>query len=322
MGKNDIFNKSNSNGYYRGTRKPRIWPLLLIFVLVVGVAIGVVIYKLLGEEHFTSQKPVIAEPEPTETPVEEVVVEIDPSDLVEDSNHIYAVKDYAYSTKDVRNWITSMEPYTGDKLAFLTFDDGPSPTNTGKILDVLKEKEAVATFFTIGTSLENTTDSGAIVNRILSEGHGVALHSYTHVYDKLYPGKTVDKEYVKEELDRLQDKLREVTGKENFKSHVFRYPGGHMSWKGTEEADAFLAENGIEYIDWNAMNGDSEPTSRRPKDPEALANFVQESLMYTKMKDVIVILMHDAENKGMTVESLPKIIDDLKAQGYKFAILK
>lgn len=322
MRRNDIFNKSNSNGYYRGTRKPKVWPILLLVVLIVGVVIGIVIYKLIGEDYFTSQKPVIAEPEPIETPAEEVVVEINPQDLVENSNHIYAAKDYAYSTKDVRNWINSLEPYTGEKIAFLTFDDGPSPTNTARILDVLKEKEAVATFFTIGTSIENNASSGDILNRVLSEGHGIALHSYTHVYDKLYPGKTVDKEAVKEELDKLQDKIREATGKEKFKSHVFRYPGGHMSWRGTEESDAYLAEDGIEYIDWNAMNGDSEPTSRRPKDPEALANFVQESLVYTKVKNVIVVLMHDAENKGMTVDSLPLIIDELKAQGYTFGILK
>lgn len=322
MGKKNIFNSSNSNGYYRGTRRPRIWPILLIFILVAGTALGVLIYKLMGEEHFTSNKPVIKDPDPIETPVEEVVVEIDPAELVKESNHIYGAKDYAYSTKDVRNWITGTEPYTGEKIAFLTFDDGPSPSNTGRLLDILKEKDAVATFFVIGSSIEKNAASGEILNRVLSEGHSIALHSYTHVYEKLYPGKTADKEYILEELDRLQEKIRETTGKNTFKSHVFRYPGGHMSWGGTEESDAFLAENGVEYIDWNAMNGDSEPTARRPKDPEALASFVQESLIYSKVKDVMVILMHDAENKGMTAESLPMIIDTLKSQGYKFGILK
>ncbi|HCW74702.1 MAG TPA: hypothetical protein DHM90_14010 [Clostridiaceae bacterium] len=95
-----------------------------------------------------------------------------------------------------------------------------------------------------------------------------------------------------------------------------------MTWKGIDEVDALLKEDGIEYIDWNAMNGDSEPTVRRPKDPEALANFVLESLVFSKVKDVVVVLMHDAENKTMTTESLPMIIDQLKEEGYKFGILK
>ena len=113
-----------------------------------------------------------------------------------------------------------------------------------------------------------------------------------------------------------------MTGRDTFKSQVLRYPGGHMSWKEIDASDAYLAEDGIEYIDWNAMNGDSEPTARRPKDPEALAAFVMESLVFTNMKDVVVVLMHDAENKTMTTESLPMIIDTLRNEGYKFGILK
>ena len=95
-----------------------------------------------------------------------------------------------------------------------------------------------------------------------------------------------------------------------------------MSWRGTQEADTLLKEEGIEYIDWNAMNGDSEPTNRRPTDKEGLAAFVMDSLVYSPVKEVMVVLMHDAENKGLTVESLPLIIDILREEGYAFGILK
>jgi peptidoglycan/xylan/chitin deacetylase (PgdA/CDA1 family) len=125
-----------------------------------------------------------------------------------------------------------------------------------------------------------------------------------------------------EEIDKTQELIRKVTQRENFKSGVFRYPGGHMSWTGIEIADSYLAENGIEYIDWNAMNGDSEPTSRRPKDALGTANYVMESLKFSKVKDVVVVLMHDASNKNLTVEALPQVIDILKSEGYTFGILK
>lgn len=316
-------NRFNHSGgtYYSSQKKSKGILVTVLVVLVIGSILGLTIFKLMGEDKFTSRTPTVVEPLPEEEPLPEVI-QADPKDLVENSNHIHEASDYAYSTKDVRNWITGVEAYEGEKIAFLTFDDGPSPENTGKLLDILKEKEAVATFFTIGTSIENSNSSGDVLNRILSEGSAIALHSYTHVYEKLYPGNTADKEFIKEEMDRLQEKIREVTGKENFKSHVLRYPGGHMSWKGIAEADAYLLEDGIEYIDWNAMNGDSEPTARRPKDPEALAAFVMESLIYTNVKEVMVVLMHDAENKSMTTASLPMIIDTLRAEGYSFGILK
>ena len=287
MKKKNIFDNSGGT-YYSSKKNSKGFLIIFILVLVIGTALGVTIYKLIGEDKFTSKTPIVVEKDNEEEPMPEVI-EADPMDLVENSNHIHKAADYAYSAKDVRNWITEVEPYDGEKIAFLTFDDGPSPQNTARILD---------------------------------EGSAIALHSYTHVYEKLYPDNTADKEYIKQEMDQLQEKIREVTGKDQFKSHVLRYPGGHMSWKAIDEADAYLGEDGIEYIDWNAMNGDSEPTARRPKDPEALAAFVMESLVFTRVKDVVVVLMHDAENKGMTTESLPMIIDTLRSEGYKFGILK
>lgn len=323
MGKNDIFkNNGNGNGYYRSTKGPRVWPWVLLLVLVVGTILGVVIYKAFGEDFFTSQKPVVIEPVAVEEVEEEVVIETDPRELLKDTNHLYLAKEYAYPTEQVRHWITGKEAYAGDKIAFLTFDDGPSPTNTRKILEVLAEKEAVGTFFLIGSSIDHVADAGDIINEVLEGGHGIALHSYTHDYGRLYPSSTADPERILEELNQLQDRIRNVTGRPQFRSSVFRYPGGHMSWRGTQEADTLLKEEGIEYIDWNAMNGDSEPTNRRPTDKEGLAAFVMDSLVYSPVKEVMVVLMHDAENKGLTVESLPLIIDILREEGYAFGILK
>lgn len=318
MGRKNIFS-SNQNRYFSGGGRGKKTLVVLLLVLVLGTALGAVIFKFFGEQNFTSKTPIVVTETPAETPEEPVVK---PEDLVEDSNHIFAAAPYAYSTKTVREWITGQVPYTGEKLAFLTFDDGPSATNTGKLLDVLKAHNARATFFIIGTSIEKNANAGDTLNRILAEGSSLGLHSYSHVYDKLYPQKTGDPLVIQEEIQKTQDLIRSTTGKANFTSHVFRYPGGHMSWKGTAEVDALLAEDGIEHIDWNAMNGDSEPTVRRPKDAAATAAFVLDSLKYTKVKDVIVVLMHDAENKGLTLEALPTVIETLRNEGYTFGILK
>lgn len=311
-----------SEGFYRETpvRKP-FWMRLLsiLLVLVLGAIGGLVIFKILGEDHFTSPGPIIAEP-PEEEPLE--LPPPDPKSLVENGNHILAAAPYAYATREVREWITGQVPYAGEKLAFLTFDDGPSAENTERILDILKEKEAVGTFFLIGSHVERNARSGDIIRRILMEGSGVAIHSYTHDYNRLYPGRTGDADVILQEIMETQTLIQEVLDEPFFQSRVFRYPGGHMSWRGLEAVDEHLGGFGIEYVDWNAMNGDSEPTARRPRDVESTVEFVFDSLNYTRVRDVIVVLMHDAGNRNLTVEALPQIIQRLREEGYRFGILK
>ena len=292
----------------------------VLFILVVGSLVGLLLFKFVGEGFFASKTPVTVEENPA--PVAEPVKALLPEDLMEDGNHIVLADKYSYNTADVRNWTLGLEPYSGEKLVFLTFDDGPTNESTDKILDVLKDTGVGGTFFLIGDSIEKTPRSGEIINRIMDEGSSVALHTYTHVYDKLYPGKIGDGPYIKDELDRLVEKIRQVTGKETFNSRVLRYPGGHMTWKDMDPVDELLRSTGIEYIDWNAINGDSEPTSRRPKDAVESANFVFDSIQFSKVKSVVVVLMHDANNKPLTVESLPAVIDRFKAEGFKFGILK
>jgi peptidoglycan/xylan/chitin deacetylase (PgdA/CDA1 family) len=294
--------------------------LTVLFILVVGSLVGLLLFKFVGEGFFASKTPVIVDGNPA--PIAEPVKVLLPEDLMEDGNHTVLADKYSYNTADVRNWTLGLEPYSGEKLVFLTFDDGPTNESTDKILDVLKEKGVGGTFFLIGDSIEKTPRSGEIINRIMDEGSSVALHTYTHVYDKLYPGKVGDGPYIKDELDRLLEKIRQVTGKETFNSRVLRFPGGHMTWKGMEPVDELLRSTGIEYIDWNAINGDSEPTSRRPKDAVESANFVFDSIQYSRVKSVVVVLMHDANNKPLTVEALPAVIDRFKAEGFKFGILK
>ena len=75
----------------------------------------------------------------------------------------------------------------GRKVAYLTFDDGPSEKITSRILDILKEENIKATFFVIGKSVDESEKNQQIVTRMAQEGHSIGNHTYSHNYSYLYP---------------------------------------------------------------------------------------------------------------------------------------
>lgn len=240
-------------------------------------------------------------------------------EIVKGSNHIKKAADYVYDTKEIREYTRNKKEYDGKKLVFLTFDDGANHKITPQILDILKEKDAKGTFFVLGKNVnENTKD---VLERELEEGHAIAMHSFGHDYAHLYPGRVANKENILSDLEKTDSALKEILG-EDFKSGVWRYPGGHMSWKGLEATDEAMEEKGVAWIDWNSLSGDAEPKSRRPETAAGMVEFTEKSLQMSGQTDIAVVLMHDAENKTQTVEALPKIIDYFKDNGYEFGILK
>lgn len=240
-------------------------------------------------------------------------------DLEKNSNHIKSASAYAYDTKLIRDYMTGKVPYTGEKLMFLTFDDGPNHTISPKILDVLKEKQVHATFFVVGAFSNDETKD--VLIRELKEGHSIALHSFTHNYDLLYPGRFGNANRIEKECIDTNSRLKSLIG-ENFFSHVWRYPGGHMSWKNLKDADNRLKSHGIHWMDWNSLCGDAEPKRRRPTTTQGMLEFSKMSLAQSANPNVCILLCHDAENKKLTLEALPSIIDHFKKEGYKFCILK
>lgn len=243
-------------------------------------------------------------------------------DLSNEGGLLKSSEKYAYDTSEIRDYILSKKEYSGKKLVFLTFDDGVTPGITDKVLDVLKEKKVPATFFVVGKTLNN--NSKEFLERELKEGHSIAIHSFTHDYSKLYPNRVADVNVIKNEAEKTYNRLKELLG-DNFTTHVWRYPGGHMSWKdleGENNADEVLKSMGINWIDWNCLCGDAEPLKTRPTNKEQMLNFTKKSLAYWKQKDVVVILMHDAIGKDLTLETLPDIIEYFKSDGYEFGILK
>lgn len=198
--------------------------------------------------------------------------------------------------------------YSSDtKRAFLTFDDGPS-SNTNQILDILNERGIKATFFVLGSNVEKNPE---MVKRMYDEGHFIANHGYSHVYETIYQSPQA----VLDEYNRCNQVVRDAIGEQEYNSHLFRFPGGLVGGKYADiknQANDLLLQNDIVHVDWNALNGDSETTS------PTIEYEVQRIQETVGDKQSVVILMHDAQAKTVTVEALPTIIDYLKGQGYEF----
>lgn len=238
--------------------------------------------------------------------------------LKEGANYSYTAASYAYDTADVKAWMRGMKDYEGEgNLAFLTFDDGPHK-NTGKVLDVLLRRGVPATFFLLGDNVQKN-GSEELFTRYVKEGHSIAVHSYSHDYSYLYPGRSARPERILEEYEKTQSAIRGFLG-ETFDSHVFRFPGGSMSWKNMDEAKNALLSQGVVDIDWNAMSGDAEPKNRRPQTPEAMGEYAMKTFKDNGDRKVAVILMHDVQSA--TPEYLDHLIDEFEAAGFTFGILK
>ena len=201
------------------------------------------------------------------------------------------------------------------KVAYLTFDDGPSSISTNKILDILKKNDVKATFFLLGSSIDNTANSKESIKRIAREGHAIANHGYSHKYSILYPNGKVDVSAFMDDINRNNKLLKEILGKD-FNTRLIRLPGGHSSWNGTKELDKELENNKIYQVDWNVLNGDAEGGN---KTKEQLIDRFKRTL---GDQETAIILMHDSDNKLSTVESLQDIIDYLKLEGFEFRTLK
>lgn len=187
------------------------------------------------------------------------------------------------------------------KKVYLTFDDGPS-SNTDQILDILKDYDVKATFFVVGKKDERSVKA---YQRIVEEGHTLAMHSYSHRYDEIYESK----EAFARDLNSLQEYLYETTG---VWPRIYRFPGGSsntVSKVDMQELIEYLTDIGITYFDWNVASGDAVS---RTLPAETIVNNCLSGI--EKQKES-VILMHDASNKGTTIEALPQIIEAIQEQG-------
>ena len=207
----------------------------------------------------------------------------------------------------------------GNKVVYLTFDDGPSTQNTANILDILKEYGIKATFFVTGTSIEKTEESKKLLKRIAREGHAIGNHTYSHDYDYLYPDNVVNVENFKSDVEKNNKLIKSVLGKD-FSTRIIRFPGGSWSWKGKSSIQPILDEEGYAIIDWNALNEDAQGEY---KDSAKLIERTRVNVeRLGNNADSIVFLMHDTYGKEETVKALPEIIEYFKCSNFVFKTIK
>jgi len=199
---------------------------------------------------------------------------------------------------------TEPEPWP-ERVAFLTFDDGPS-WNTERLLDVLNDYEVPAIFFVQGASFPRIPNSFDILNRILAEGHYVGLHSMTHQFNLLYEGEGAAGRFVDEML-QLQDIIYEASG--HF-TNLCRAPFGMMSGfrpdSGHQEA---IDAAGIYCIDWNIDPADWRNSS------EMILSYVINQVEMFNFPSEVVVVMHENDS---TIAALPAVISYLRSHGYVF----
>lgn len=258
----------------------------------------------------------------------------DPLGLRPGTNHSWQASSYAYPAEDVYRWMVEgpqAEDYPSQRLAFLTFDDGPDLSGTGQTLQALEDLDVPATFFVLTSGLDAAElDSGdpeagegsreALLLEEISAGHSICPHSHSHNYQRLYPGGRGNPAAVGADVDTAIERVRDIVG-EDYTPTCYRYPGGRMSWQGMEGTDAALAERGLTPLDWNCMTGDAEPASRAPRDTAGAVRMLREALPEDDSPHVAVVLMHDAARDAMSAKALPHVVAELRERGYEFGVI-
>lgn len=183
---------------------------------------------------------------------------------------------------------------TGEKVVALTFDDAPS-AHTDAVLATLAEKDVRGTFYAIGNAMEQYPDAA---KEIVARGHELGNHSYLHQRFLLKSPSFIAQEIEKTNaLIRSAGYMGEIT---------FRPPNGKkligLPW--------YLRKHGIKTIMW-----DVEPDTYHAGDADAIVQYTLE-----QTRPGSIILLHPFCNQQCAAdrEALPRIIDGLRAQGYRF----
>lgn len=185
------------------------------------------------------------------------------------------------------------------KVAYLTFDDGPSKY-TSDILDVLKENKVQGTFFMVGTEIHKYPEA---VKRMVEEGSYPGMHTMTHEYHRLY--KSGSSANFLAEVKEEQKIIQDLTG---YKPYLVRAPFGSApqideTFRGDiAKAQFKLWDWTVDSLDWDLPNNPKQVIANVKKDVH---------------RDVEVILFHE---KKQTVEALPEIIKYLKKKGYTIEV--
>lgn len=192
------------------------------------------------------------------------------------------------------------------KKIALTFDDGPDPEWTPKILDILKEKKVPATFFIIGSNAEAYP---GLVQRELAEGHEIGSHTFTHPNLSVTP-----EEAVTLELNATQRLFEALTGRS---LRLFRPPYlGDAEPTDYEEIVPVKIAQDLGYI---TVGEHIDPVDwEQPGVDQIIQRTLDQAAGATADVPRNLVLLHDAGgDREQTVEALPVLIDRLRAEGYQ-----
>lgn len=193
-------------------------------------------------------------------------------------------------------------PQTGTKTVYLTFDEGYEyNNNTAKLLDIAKQKDVKFTFFLTDAYLNQSPE---IVKRMAAEGHLVGNHSMRHERGSEIAARSVDATI--EEYNQLETKYENLTGAKM--SKFMRPPYGDYS----DRYLAILQELGYVPVFWSFGYHDWDIYDQ-PSQSYALDSILKQ------LHDGSIILLHTISNTN--IEIMPKLIDEIKAKGYKIETL-
>ena len=185
-----------------------------------------------------------------------------------------------------------------DKVVYLTFDAGYENGNVEKILNTLRETDTPAAFFVLEHLVTANTD---LVRRMADEGHLVCNHTATHKNLS-----SVDKDSIKQELSRLESACQQagVTT-----APFFRPPEGGFSKEMMESVQAL----GYKTIFWSFAYADWD-NAKQPLPDHAMRTIMD------NIHNGAVLLLHPTS--ATNAEVLPRVIEALKAEGYRFGTLR
>lgn len=222
----------------------------------------------------------------------------------------YSVKDAAGNTTEISRKVYVYEKQIvadtvnpGNKVVYLTFDDGPGPY-TSMLLDILDKYGVKATFFVTGQKSAYYNMIGETYRR----GHAIALHTYTHKWS-IYSSE----ESYYADLQKISDLVYQQTGQ---RSHIVRFPGGTSNTVSRNHCKGImtalsqgLAYRGYLYCDWNVSSGDAGGTT-------SAAQVAANVIAGMKRNNVSIVLQHDI--KKFSVEAVEEILAWGLANGYTF----
>lgn len=196
---------------------------------------------------------------------------------------VHAENKYVYSCKNGE-----------DKKIALTFDDGPHPKKTKKIIDVLEKYGVTATFFVVGVNVKNYSSG---MKEIIDRGYEIGNHTFSHRVLK-----NSDPASLENELLLTEHEIKKLGGEV---SNLIRPPCGLYD----DSLLNFSRENGYKIVLWNIDTKDWEHTSKGD-----IAKMVE-----SEVKGGDIILFHDyISGKSNTAEALDILIPKLLDLGYEF----